>query len=184
MVFSKGGLLDRIFECLDTHNESFIGTAYLNCFLMLEKFLNIYYREQTKCQVGYVKQKNGMEIPNVKPSIKDTFDITVELINGNYPFEKAKNNRTPVDVNLHQSAVNRPSSAAKYSTRGLVRFLAVLHHRFGCTQAEAKAFMQLNFLRSNLAAHDTGKIDTSARQIKLEDFYSLLDFCQKVFSKF
>ena len=65
-------------------------------------------------------------------------------------------------------------------TESLTKMIAVLKFRFGLDNARLKKIIELRYLRSNLAAHDTGNVNTKIREIELDDVLFMVDLLAEV----
>ncbi|WP_316812575.1 response regulator [Pedobacter heparinus] len=181
-VTSKGGFLEKIFKLLNAKEPDLIGAAFLECFVMLEKFANLFYNEKVRELEGVIVMSNGSEHCHFNTN-GNTFNTCIEFNRGNYSYQKTQDGRTPIAATFHQTTVSRSSKIPGCGTRGLVRLLAVLKYRFAHPDAQLEMIMEASYLRSNLAAHDTGEIDKTKKSIELKDIFFILDTCIEVFRK-
>jgi CheY-like chemotaxis protein len=179
---AKGGFLDKIFNFLSKRDSDLIGSAFLEGFVMLEKFANLFYVEKQREMDGCVIQGNGTEFYHFNFSPPTTYSTSIEFKKGNFPYQLIKDGKTPIGATFNQAKVHKSNRVSGCGTRGLVRLLAVLKYRFIVTDDKLEKIMEASYLRSNLAAHDTGEIDKSNRIIEVEDLDLVLDICSDVFS--
>lgn len=173
-IVSKDGVPDKIFALTEGHTSLFLGEALLNAFKLLEKLCDYYYIGS-----GSVHDKSGKLIDVIIDTGRQR-SAEFEFISGIFPFQ-TKQAPTITDIEFKKVNLLRPTGASPgRDNESLTKMMAVLKFRFGLDEIRLKKLIELRYLRSNLAAHDTGNVNTADRQIQLDDVVFMVDLLTEV----
>lgn len=164
-IVSNNGIPDKIFALTEGHNSLFLAEALLNAFKLIEKLTEIYFPGTTAYE-----NANGVLVDIVRQTGTRLY-ADLEMVEGNFYFQ-TKTKQTIVDI--------KSNSAPLKDVTTLFKILAVLKLRYGIVDDKLKKLIELRYLRSNLAAHDTGNVNTEQRTISREDVLFLTDLLAEI----
>jgi DNA-binding NarL/FixJ family response regulator len=172
-IVSKDGIPDKIFALTEQHTSLFLGEALLNAFKLLEKLPRFYFVGS-----GSVEDKGGNLIDVIADNGTQR-SAKFEFKYGVFPFQ-TKQIATVTDIEFKEVRFSREEAKMSRDTESLTKMIAVLKFRFGLDNARLKKIIELRYLRSNLAAHDTGNVNTKIREIELDDVLFMVDLLAEV----
>jgi CheY-like chemotaxis protein len=172
-IVSKNGLPDKIFALTEGHTNLFLGEAFLNAFKVLEKICGFYY-----INGGTVPDKSGKLI-DVIIDTGTQRSAEFEFVSGLFPFQTNQFPTTTGVVFKKVMFLKSPSTTNR-DNESLTKTMAVLKFRYNIDDAKLKKVIELRYLRSNLAAHDTGNVDTNQRTITRDDVLFLTNLLSEI----
>lgn len=195
-VFDRGGLLDQIFDLLvlDSLNESILNQCLLLSFQVLEKYCDLtivgsfgYSKSNSphsKLSSGFVWKKEDntkfdIFISKSQNELSTMFELKFDVCD--FMIDSAQ--KIPLGYSVFDKLRMNLSNKGGLDASFLVKMISVLHFREGIDQEYIERLMKLRYYRSNLAAHDTGKIKPSMLRISAkDDIMFIIQIFEKIFT--
>ncbi len=181
---NKAGPLFKIFTLLKFNDNTLLSHALLECFAILEKLSDLYFTESHGRNSGSIEIDDSSLKKIYTRTTDNKISTIVQFERGKFSFQNEGSPNTIVGIKFNSSEVldnmeivNGLDSSSNY------KLLSVLKYRFGIDENLYKQIIELRYLRSNIAAHDTGNVDTSRRSIVPEDILFLIDILNSCFKQ-
>ncbi|WP_343692621.1 hypothetical protein [Chitinophaga sp.] len=179
---STNGWLDQYFNLLKLDTDKVLNQCLLILFQIFENYKDIWSTDM-KSGVGITLRDKSFkkiftEVTMPSTSSNDQKQahsfIIPEL--GNYSFQRKsdESNRILIGVDFVSKEILISSHFSGLDNRFNLTAAALMHYNHNFELEKIRKFIELRFLRSNLSAHDTGKIDTSKRKVEIDDIHFLV----------
>ena len=166
-------ILDQIFDLLllNDKNDNILNLCLILCFSILENYVKLRsvgeFTKDKETSSGKVFDKHGGIIDVYNSSSEITF-AHFDFNYGTHPFQK-NNNKTPISVEYF-SQIKQMSRKLGLDTSSLVELISVLKYRENIDDKEIiERIIKLRYYRSNVAAHNTGNVDTDTVKNKITE---------------
>lgn len=151
-----------------------LNNAFLQVYLVIEKFIDLSFVTfaEPKKKFGVFSLTGGRV--ETWSSYQNQYRSIFRFEKDKYSFQVRNSQKTVVSVSDEEEIndVKHPTSLHKK--------IAVLKYRNHLDINKIVEFLEFNYLRSHLAAHNTGNIDQNKRQITIKDLLGLLDILRIV----
>jgi len=172
LVFNKGGLLDKIYICLERgiSNPFDLNQALLYCFHFLERYCSCAEVARISKNSLDVFDYNGQEIEVIHST-----GSLIKIYRGNFDFQT---NQDPHVIKIDKLTTKASGSLSVEVNSG-TKYSSVLYFRENCSESEIAKVLELLFVRNNLSAHYTGNLDSGYR-LRTEDIMFMLRIFDKI----
>ncbi|MFD2146231.1 response regulator [Mucilaginibacter antarcticus] len=179
-TIGKDGSLDKIFSLVESRNDSFINYSVLTAFSTLEKFASLYFLPTSAS--GKIEKSDTSLFTVYTEAPNQKINTIFHFIRGRFSFQKSTANETINDVVFQAGhELHSKNDFEGPDKSSLTKIISVLKYRYYFDDIRLTKLIELRYLRSNLAAHNTGNVDESKRKIEIEDMSFLLDILKDVF---
>ena len=151
-----------------------LNNTFLQVYLVIEKFIDLSFVTfaEPKKKFGVFSLTGGRV--ETWSSYQNQYRSIFRFEKDKYSFQVRNSQKTVVSVSDEEEIndVKHPTSLHKK--------IAVLKYRNNLDINKIVEFLEFNYLRSHLAAHNTGNIDETKRQITIKDLLGLLEMLRIV----
>jgi CheY-like chemotaxis protein len=183
---SVGSKLDMSFKLLISDHNKEQHKYHRFALLMLHQILEEYVSLSFIYKEGDGK-KSPSKVQLLDKSYLDVYSqdsqkelagnvvCNFRLITGSFDYSSDK--KTPVEVKFGKDSFKPDANSKSQSKQTtLFKLISVFKERHGASEAQCARLIELTYLRSNLCAHNTGKIDTKKRDVEVKDIMDALGF--------
>ena len=183
---SKGGWLDQYVELLLIDDVKTINQVILILFQVFENYCNLrnvfIYEPNRNAEGLSAKVLKDNEIINVIVTENGKNFSKIKFNYGKFSFQKKDSQDTIISVSIGSENKLFSNKLDKVDISFIFRIAAVLHYTFGIDDKTINQIIELRFIRSNLAAHTTGKLDLGKRSFNRDDIIFLVNLLEKMFT--
>jgi CheY-like chemotaxis protein len=189
LTFGKNGLLDQItgLMLLDSSNDSVINQCILLCFQVLENYCDL----QTIASFGndnssgsrlssgfiWLRSKQKLDVFINQPNQK--ISTRFELKYGRFDFQNSSSPETPVSFDEYSEMKLISAYQSGLDTSSLVKIISILFFRDNVDKSQIERIIKLRYYRSNVAAHLTGRVNSTL--IDSNDIMFFIELFENIF---
>jgi hypothetical protein len=179
------GWLDQLIILLNLDAPQTLNQSLIICFQILENYCNLtqvgQFSNQEKHSIARVFTKAN-SLCEVFTSQDETLNTCIEPIFGKFSFQKEVSENTIVNVIYHDVPKVFINNSLNIRITTAIKYICIFKYRDNIDNEIIMKIVELWYLRSNLAAHDTGNINKKARIVRVDDILFLINVIYNLFS--